>query len=65
MLLVPTSSFAVFPKSGEREDVRHEATLLEHGGRRLAVAVLSSPRALPHELAFAVARIWRNATNQY
>jgi len=59
------SRVAVFPKSGEREDVRHEAALLEQGGRRLAVAVLSSPRALPHELAFAVARIWRNASNHY
>ena len=46
---------AVFPKSGEREDVRHEAR------RRRAV----EPSCAPARACVWVARIWRNATNQY
>ena len=49
----------VLPKSGELDDVRHETALLERPGRRLAVALLSSPPAQPHELAFRAAEIWR------
>jgi beta-lactamase class A len=56
---------SVFPKSGELDHVRHEVALLERDSRRLAVAVLSSPRAAPHELAFEAAEIWRKPLRRY
>jgi beta-lactamase class A len=55
---------AVFPKGGELPGVRHEVALLESVERRLALAVLSSPPAPPHELAFAAAEIWRKPLGQ-
>jgi beta-lactamase class A len=50
-----------YPKSGELDTVRHEVALVESGSRRLAVAVLSTPPAPPHELCLKTARLWQKA----
>lgn len=47
-----------YPKSGQLDAVRHEVALFERGDRRLAVAVLSSPPATPHEVAQKAAQLW-------
>ena len=53
------SEVRLYPKSGELETVRHEVALLERGGRRLSVAVLSSPPAAPHDLARRLGQLWQ------
>ena len=48
---LPPGATAVACKQGDLAEVRHDAALVEHGGRVTALAVMSSPAAAPDGLA--------------
>jgi beta-lactamase class A len=49
----------VASKQGELDHVRHDVALIDEGGRRVAIAVLSCPAAAPDGLARVAADAYR------